>query len=64
MNVENDEKLTIKVQRDCILYKSENVCAGLKQMYCKKENCNFYKNRKEYNKYGSKINNLDNVKEK
>lgn len=47
-------------KRDCILYKDEKHCVGLNDLYCSKENCNFYKSTKEYNKYGMKINNISN----
>ena len=44
------------IKRDCILlhnntgYKS---CAGLKEIYCRWETCNFYKSVEEYNRDGT-----------
>ena len=43
------------IKKDCILYSDKtNNCMGLREIYCKKEHCNFYKSSKEYNKDGSK----------
>lgn len=36
---------------DCMFYKIERgQCIALRDTYCKEENCNFYKKRKEENK--------------
>lgn len=36
------------IKEDCFAYiKSKNKCAGLKELYCAKEKCNFYRNKEE-----------------
>lgn len=36
------------VKKDCILYDKElERCRGLKALYCRKENCAFYKTEKD-----------------
>lgn len=40
---------------DCILYRHEGpdgLCLGLKELYCKTEDCSFYKSNKEFNQDG------------
>lgn len=43
------------VKKDCILYKKESgVCKGLRALYCRKEECAFYKSKRYYNSDGTK----------
>ncbi len=49
----------------CFAYKENGTCFALKEMYCKKEHCSFYKDRnkakkeflKDYDKCKEKLNN-------
>jgi len=45
----NNDKIEIKT--DCIMYRPlKKECDGLKELYCVKEKCNFYKTKKEDDK--------------
>ena len=44
----NEEKIEIK--KDCRFYKNHRYCNALKEMYCHKEICNFYKPKEEKGK--------------
>ena len=33
----------IEVKEDCEMYNTIGACKGLKELYCKKEKCRFYK---------------------
>ena len=37
----------IKIKKDCKFYKNHRTCSALKEMYCHKEICIFYKPKKE-----------------
>lgn len=40
------------IKEDCFAYKKDKAeCNCLKELYCEKENCKFYKTRKELKKY-------------
>lgn len=42
------------IKTDCIQYSSEKVdCKALKCLYCRTENCGFYKSNSQYNADGS-----------
>lgn len=39
----------MEVKKDCNNYDEiKNECKGLDELYCKKENCSFYKNRDKF----------------
>lgn len=42
----------MEIKRDCILYSSQlkgrEACKGLQELFCRKENCKFYKSNREY----------------
>lgn len=44
------KKAKIEIKKDCFAYKDTNgrgKCAALKELYCEKEHCAFYKVRRE-----------------
>lgn len=50
------EHIMAKIKRDCFGYSAiKEDCSVLKKLYCRNENCKFYKTRNEYeqgrNKY-------------
>jgi hypothetical protein len=43
------ESIMAKIKRDCFGYSAiREDCYILKKLYCRNENCKFYKTRKEY----------------
>lgn len=41
----------IEVKKDCFEFdKTNNCCKALRELYCKRENCVFYKSKEQYEK--------------
>lgn len=37
-----------EIKTDCFAFKSNHTCNALDSLYCAKENCKFYKTRKQF----------------
>lgn len=47
--MKKEKKPIFKVKKDCFAYVKEiNDCIVLTDLYCKKENCSFYKTKEQY----------------